>query len=274
MSARECRSASVVVSQREPSQTPWAPRARPAAICSPLPMPPAARTGSGATASAISGTSTIVAMSPVWPCGLVALGDDDVDAGFGVTTGVFGAAREGGDEDAVVVGAADDVGGRGTERVRQEFDGVVEGDVELVPCHPFHPAGDPPAGCLALRELGHVVLGEGVADEGAVSGGDHRLDVGFGDAVDGLLGGHDDVEAVGLAVGVRLHPVEVAFEVVGGGVADGAEYAESARAGDGSGDRREGREAEDGVLDSQFLAQLRLHGREDAAARRSREGVS
>ncbi len=173
----------------------------------------------------------------------------------------------------MVVGAGDDVGGRGTEGVRKEFDRVVEGDVELVAGDLLHPAGDAPAGGLALGELGHVVLGEGVADEGAVSGRDHRLDVGLADAVDGLLGGHDDVEAVGLAVGVRLHPVEVAYQVVGRGVAHRAEYAEPARPGDRGGDRGEGREAEDGVLDSQFPAQLRLHGRQDAAARRPREEI-
>ena len=33
----------------------------------PEPMPPAASTGTGATASTTSGTSTIVAISPVWP---------------------------------------------------------------------------------------------------------------------------------------------------------------------------------------------------------------
>ncbi len=205
--------------------------------------------------------------------GLVPLGDDDVDARVRVPAGVLGAAREGRDEDAVVVGAFDDVGGRRAEGVRQEPDRVVEGDVELVPGDLFHPAGDPPARGLALVELGYVVLGEGLADERAVAGRDHLLDVGLADAVDGLLGGHDHVEAVGLAVGVRLHPVEVAPEVVGRGVPDGAEHPEPARAGDGGGDRGEGGEAEDGVLDSQILAQLRLHGRQDAAARRAREEV-
>ncbi len=43
--------------------------------------------------------------------GLVALGDDDVDTGVPVVPRVPGAAREGGDEDAVRVGAFDDVGG-------------------------------------------------------------------------------------------------------------------------------------------------------------------
>jgi hypothetical protein len=42
---------------------------------------------------------------------------------------------------------------------------------------------------------------------------------------------------------------------------DGSEDAETSGAGDGGGHRGERREAEDGVLDSEFLAQLRLHGR-------------
>ncbi len=60
-------SASAVVSHTEPHHTPSAPRARAAAIWLPLAMPPAASTGVGATASTISGTSTIVAISPVCP---------------------------------------------------------------------------------------------------------------------------------------------------------------------------------------------------------------
>ena len=60
-----CVSASSVVSHTEPVHTPWAPSAIAAAICRPRAMPPAARTGRGATASTISGTRTIVAISPV-----------------------------------------------------------------------------------------------------------------------------------------------------------------------------------------------------------------
>ena len=44
------------------------------------------------------------------PAGLVALGDDDVDAFVEVAAGVFGFACEGGDVDVVFVGASDDVG--------------------------------------------------------------------------------------------------------------------------------------------------------------------
>ena len=60
-------SASSVVSHTDPHHTPWAPSAIAAAIWRPVAMPPAASTGVGATASTTSGTSTIVAISPVWP---------------------------------------------------------------------------------------------------------------------------------------------------------------------------------------------------------------
>lgn len=46
------------------------------------------------------------------PARLVALRDDDVDARLGVLARVPGAAREGGDEHTLGVGAFDDVGGR------------------------------------------------------------------------------------------------------------------------------------------------------------------
>ena len=55
------------VSQMEPVHTPSAPSAMAAAIWRPVPMPPAASTGTGAMASTTSGISTIVATSPVWP---------------------------------------------------------------------------------------------------------------------------------------------------------------------------------------------------------------
>ena len=59
---------SSVVSQAEPIQTPTAPRASAATICRPQPIPPAASTGTcPPTASAISGTSTMLAISPVCP---------------------------------------------------------------------------------------------------------------------------------------------------------------------------------------------------------------
>ncbi|CAM5742615.1 hypothetical protein SALBM311S_07394 [Streptomyces alboniger] len=152
-------------------------------------------------------------------------------------------------------------GGGEAEGVGEQPYRIVEGDVELrMRAYLLHPAGDAPAGGLARGEFGYAVLGEGVLDELPVPLGDHRLDVGLSDSLH-LLRRHDDVETVGLAVDVRLDPVEVAFEVVGGGVADRAEHSEAAGPADGRGDGGERREAEDGVLDSQCLAQLRLHGR-------------
>ena len=59
---------SSVVSHAEPIHTPTAPSASAAATWRPQPIPPAASTGACApTASAISGTSTMLAISPVWP---------------------------------------------------------------------------------------------------------------------------------------------------------------------------------------------------------------
>ena len=60
-------SASSTVSQSEPVQTPAAPMTIAAAIRRPLPTPPAASTGVGATASMTSGHSTMLPTSPVWP---------------------------------------------------------------------------------------------------------------------------------------------------------------------------------------------------------------
>ena len=66
-SAPAATSASSTVSHSEPVHTPCAPIASAAAICRPVPMPPAASTGVGATASITSGQSTTLPISPVWP---------------------------------------------------------------------------------------------------------------------------------------------------------------------------------------------------------------
>ena len=59
---------SCVTSQAEPIQTPAAPSASAAATWRPQPIPPAASTGTPSpTSSTISGTSTMLAISPVCP---------------------------------------------------------------------------------------------------------------------------------------------------------------------------------------------------------------
>jgi hypothetical protein len=60
-------SASCTVNHSEPVHTPCAPIASAAATCRPVPMPPAASTGVGATASITSGHSTTLPISPVCP---------------------------------------------------------------------------------------------------------------------------------------------------------------------------------------------------------------
>ena len=69
-------SLSRVVSHTEPHHTPSAPSAIAAATWRPRPMPPAASTGNGATASTICGVNTMVVISPVcppasWPCAMI-----------------------------------------------------------------------------------------------------------------------------------------------------------------------------------------------------------
>ena len=102
----------MVVSQREPSQTPWAPSARAGGDL--LPAADAAGREDGQRRHGVDRFGRehhgrdLAGVS----ARLVALRDDDVDARVRVFTGVPGAAREGGDEYVLVVGAPDDVGGR------------------------------------------------------------------------------------------------------------------------------------------------------------------
>ena len=72
--------ASATVSQIEPVQAPCAPRASPAAICRPVPMPPAASTGRRPDRIDDLGDNTIEQIVAGVAAGLGALRDDDVDA--------------------------------------------------------------------------------------------------------------------------------------------------------------------------------------------------
>ena len=57
-------SASSTISHWDPVQAPWQPMASAAAIWPPLPIPPAASTGTGATSLTTCGHSTIEPTSP------------------------------------------------------------------------------------------------------------------------------------------------------------------------------------------------------------------
>ena len=62
-----CSGDSPLARKRVPSSTPSAPSASAAARPRPSAMPPAARTGTGATASTTIGTSAMLACQPTWP---------------------------------------------------------------------------------------------------------------------------------------------------------------------------------------------------------------
>ena len=64
------------------------------------------------------------------PAGLVALGDDDVDARLHVAQGLLGATDEGGHLHVLGVGPLDGFGGRRSEGAGQELDGMGQCDVD------------------------------------------------------------------------------------------------------------------------------------------------
>ncbi len=90
-------SASSVVSQTEPHHTPSAPRARAAAICRPLPMPPAADDRGGSHGVDDLGHEHHGGDLTGVAAGLGPLGHDDVDTRRVVALGVGQGARQGGD---------------------------------------------------------------------------------------------------------------------------------------------------------------------------------
>ena len=59
--------ASSTINHWDPVHTPWAPSANAAAICCPLPIPPAANIGTGAISLTTWGHRTIEPTSPQWP---------------------------------------------------------------------------------------------------------------------------------------------------------------------------------------------------------------
>ena len=251
-------SASATVSQIEPVQTPWAPSASAAAICRPVPMPPAASTGTSApTASTTSGTSTIVEISPVCPPASVPCATMMSTPMFDLLLRVHLAADEGGDEHAVVVRAVDDVLRRRAERVDEQLARVLQRDVDRAGrlVVDAEPGRDRAALVDLCRDRRHVVLGEHLLDELPVPLRDHRREL-LGRrllaARADVVGRHDEVDAVRLAVDVVVDPVQLDLELLGG-EREGAEDAEAAGAADRGDDVAAVREREDRELDAELV---------------------
>jgi hypothetical protein len=111
---------------------------------------------------------------------------------------------------------------------------------------------------LVVRQRWNTQVGKRFHNEVAVRLGNQLVDV-AGRAFGGDLGGHDDVDAVGLAVGVLVHPVQHGLEIVGIVEAHAAEHAEPTSLADRCGDRLRRGEDEDRIVDAEAVTQLGAH---------------
>ena len=148
------------------------------------------------------------------PAGLMALGDHDVDAVLDMPLRVLGAAGQCGHRDTGGVHLVDDVLGRRAQRVGDQFDRVLERHLDVAAGHRVQPAQHALGARLVLRQGRHAEVGEGLGDEVAVRLRDQLVDVDRR-ALGRHLGGHDDIDAVRLAIGVGVHPLQDALEIVG-----------------------------------------------------------
>ena len=171
---------------------------------------------------------------------------------------VLGAAGQCGHRDTGGVHLVDDVRGRRAQRVGDQFDRVLERHLDVTAGHRVQPAQHALAARLVLRQRRHTEVGQRLGDEIAVRLRDQLVDVDRR-ALGGHLGGHHDVDAVRLAVGVGVHPLQNALEIVGVVEPDAAEHAEAARAADGGGHLLRRGEDEDRVSDPEPFAEFGTH---------------
>ena len=205
------------------------------------------------------------------PAGFGALGDDQVDAGRLVPLGVLRSSGEGTDEPALLLHAVDQELRRRAEGVGDERGPMGQRDLELGAGRVGAErgvavvAGDRRArsGVVVGGELGHLVPGEDVVDERPVRVGDEGADVVERVAaalVAGVLGGHDQIDAVRAVADLLLDPGEVDLQLRRR-VGDRAEHTEP------TGLRHRGdhvaavAEGEDRELDVEHVGGGGLHGR-------------
>ncbi len=203
--------------------------------------------------------------------GLGALGDDQVDARGLVALGVLRASRERTDQPAFLLHPVDQELRRRAECVGDEGGPVGQRDLELwsgrvgAERRVAVVARDrgPRSGVVVDGQFGHLVAGENVVDELPVRVGDEGPDVVERVAptlVAGVLGRHDQVDAVRPVADLRLDPGEVDLQLLGR-VGDRAEHTEAA------GLRHRGdhvaavAEGEDRELDVEHFGGGGLHGR-------------
>ncbi len=256
-------SASSVVSHTEPHHTPSAPSARAAAIWRPLAMPPAASTGVGATASTTSGTSTMVAISPVCPPASVPWATmTSTPAAWWRWAWVTVPARAATATPASCARVMS--AGEGAQGARHQRDVVGERHLEQ---RPVSLGGHVRQGVAprALTEvggdLGHVVAAQDVVEELLLGGGEELAHgIGVEAALLGarVVGGEEDVDAVAPAPGLLLDPGQVDVELVRG-VGDRPQDSEPARLGDRRDHVPAMAEGQDGELHLEHLGDLGPH---------------
>ena len=113
-----------------------------------------------------------------------------------------------------------------------------------------------------FRQFGNVVALEQLLDEVAVALRDHRVEIRevglVAAALAHVLHGHDDVDAVGLAVDVLVDPVELDLELLGR-EGQRAQHAEAPGAAHGRDDVAAVREREDRKLDIELFGDRCTH---------------
>ncbi len=198
------------------------------------------------------------------PARFGALCDHDVDADLAVLLRVARAARERGDQHAVVVRSVDHVLGRWPERVDQQLGLVLERHVDLRARGAVGPSEQVMPALDVVGQRRDAMVGEHLLDELTVLGRDHVLEL-FLEVfrmhtfrqLD--LGRHHEVDTVGLAVDVLLDPLQLDLEL-GGTEVQRAEHTHAAGAAHRGNNVAAVAERKDRELHAEVACERRLHG--------------
>jgi hypothetical protein len=171
--------------------------------------------------------------------------------------------NKGGAGDAVPAGAFQHGGRRHAQRVGDQTDGMAEGDVHQL-LGGLELIGGRPVGILARFAAAgwiDVVAAQQVVHVGAVAVGDFRREAALGGAglgADRQILRHQQIDTVGMAVGMGVDPGQFDFELLRGG-AGRAEHAEPAGAADRGDHVAAMAERHQRKADPQHLTELGLH---------------
>ena len=187
----------------------------------------------------------------------VALRDDDVRAGFDLGLRLLRLADQRRDEHVLGVTLVDDILRGHAERIHQQLDWVGERNVYLRRGVLRTPTEQPCRRGLAFRQLWNVELLHQARGKLPVLFRDHLLQFFLFEAF--VRHGHDDVDAVGLAVHVFVDPLQFDLELLRR-ERDGAQDAHTARLADRRDDVPAMAEGEDRELQAEHVTDTCLHG--------------